>query len=87
MGEFNLEDIREKYEFTIKELRKYNNTYDKNNKENLKFKEEEWIHYFQNRINYRHLSKMEHDDVGKEILRISRKNFLSHILEENYQPK
>ena len=81
---FPIDDIRENYEFMVKELKKLNNTYDINDLETLKFKKKEKLNYIQIRINVSELLKMEHDEVGREILRINKKEILSHFFQKNY---
>ena len=73
-----------KYEFVIKEYRIHNESYDPNNFGNLKYNEQEWLKYYQHKINLKKRSKEELDKIAKKILEIRRDNFVSNIFERNY---
>lgn len=87
IGEFNLEEAKEKFELTIKELRKYNKTYDKNDKSNLIFDKTEYLLYHQNKVNRKSKSKEKPDKTGLKILKNSENNFVSYFLYKNYIPQ
>jgi len=84
--ELTIKDGMEKYEFVIKDYRKINNTYDPNNLDNLKFNEVEWLKYHQIKVNQKTLANELLDEVAKKILSIRKENFISNILEANYEP-
>ena len=84
--EYTIQDAKEKYNFTIEELAKINNTYDPNNLDNLKFNEVEWIKYYQMKVNQKTLANELLDEVAKKILSIRKDNFISNILEAKYEP-
>ena len=64
-GEFTIDDAREKYEFTIKELMILNNSYDPLNAEKLKFNEKRI-----SKQSIEELSKQVKDDREREILKL-----------------
>lgn len=84
--EMTLQDEKEKYDFTIKEKRILNNTFDPSNKENLKFNEKVLIEHTQTKINSKKLVKKPLlDDVRNKIMEIHREDFVSTIYEKNYK--
>lgn len=86
LGEFTLENAKEKYEFTIEELRKLNKTFNPNDRSNLIFNKEKFLKYHLNKINKKIKSTEKLDKTGKEFLKNTRPNFLSHFYRKNYAP-
>lgn len=82
-GEFTLQDVREKYEYTIKELRMLNNTYDPDNLETLKFDKDVWVNYMMNKFSQKKKSKLKFDFIGERILEIRKKDFVSIMFQDS----
>lgn len=87
LEEFTIEDAQNKYEFTIKELRKMNRTYNPADISNLIFNKDEYLLYCLNKINMKYKSEESLDETGKKILVNSGTNFVSSYLHENYKPR
>ncbi len=88
--EIMIQDAREKYEFTVKQydlIRSRFKSYNPNDSmNNPKFNRKVWMNYMQQKVNNKKLSKEKMDALGKQIQKLRKKDFVSHIFEKNYNP-
>ena len=86
-GELTIQDIKEKQEYTLKELYILNKMYDPNNPELLKFNEKLFLNHIQRKFNVKKILNEPIDEIGKEILKMRKEEFISNIIEKNYAPR
>lgn len=85
LGEETVNDVMEKHNFTIKELRILTNEYNPSNASNLSFDEKKYLHYYLSKTNQKKLSNDALDTTGQNILNNSQDDFVSKYLKENYK--
>ncbi len=86
-GEFTILDVKKKYNFTIKELRILNKTYNPRDQANLKFNEERWLNYMDNKFKLKKIIKKPLDSYGREILNIRKDGFISNFIGKSIKNK
>ncbi len=86
LGEHTLQDAQAKYEYTIKEHRKLNGTYNPNDASNLVFNPGEYFRYNLGKINRKRISQDKLDEFGTEIFNRSRPDFVSRKFRAEYSP-
>lgn len=86
LGEHTIQDAKDKFEYTIKEHRKLNKTYNPNDTSNLIFRPDVYFQYNMGKINLKSISKENLDELGAEIFNRSRPDFVSHKFRSEYSP-